>query len=77
MATKQEWATVCAHWPSPGHKSHLVKRKDEKKARQEITDANHHAEMLAAKMEKHWYVDEAPHRLVSRPVSDWEVVDGD
>jgi len=77
MATKQEWATVCAHWPGPGHKAHITVRKDKAKAKQAVIDNNHHAEMLAAKMERHWYIDEAPFRLMSREVTGWQEENGD
>ena len=53
MATKQEWATVCAQWPGPGHKSHLTPRTNQAKAKQAVIDNNHHAEMLAAKEGRH------------------------
>ena len=77
MATKQEWATVCAPWPRPGHKAHLTPRTNKAKAKQAVIDNNHHAEMLAAKMERHWYIDEAPFRLMSREVTGWQEENGD
>jgi hypothetical protein len=77
MATEQQWATVCAQWPGPGHKSHLTVRTNKAKAKQAVIDNNHHAEMLAAKLERHWYIDEAPFKLMSREVADWTEVTGD
>jgi len=73
MTIKQEWATVCAQWPGPGHKSHLTVRKDKAKAKQAVIDGNHEAEMLKAKIGgRHWYIDEAPFRLMYREVTDWQ-----
>lgn len=73
--TTIEYATACAHWPGPGHRQHLRKRTSLKKAQQAIIDADHHAEMLKAQGGRHWYIEEAPHQLMVRAVTDWVPAD--
>lgn len=69
--TTIEYATACAHWPQPGHGTHLRKRSSLAKARQAIIDSDHHAEMMAGLPGRHWYGGEAPHRLMVRAVTTW------
>jgi len=73
--TSIEYATCCAHWPAAGHRTHLKPRASRAKAQQAIIDSDHHAEMLRRTGERHWYIEEAPHRLLVRAVTAW--VDAD
>ena len=74
---KVEWRVTCAQFGTAGHSNHSWIKKDEKKARQSVIDANHHAEMLMNKGTKSWYLNEAPYVLERREVGPWTEVTED
>ncbi len=67
-----EYRVVCDRFGTRGHSEHkwVKTGKDaEKRAKQNVIDANHHAETVSA---NHFYKKEAPYRRQERTVSVWE-----
>jgi len=77
-----EYRVVCRHFPKSGHGTHVHPKRSLDHALQSVIDADHHAEMLQGTSPRHWYVEEAPHRVQQREVTGWvdhqlDLFDGD
>ena len=68
-----EYRVVCSRFGTRGHSEHkwIKTGKDaEKRAVQAVIDANHHAETVVGP--DHFYRQEAPWRVQTRTVTEWE-----
>ncbi|KKN26547.1 hypothetical protein LCGC14_0873740 [marine sediment metagenome] len=73
MTTTTEFRVVCSRFGTRDHSGHVsVKTGNdaEKRAVQAVIDANHHAETVVGS--DHFYRQEAPYRIQTREVSEWE-----
>lgn len=68
---RTELRVVCANYGTSGHSTHVWPKKDLAKAKQALRDAAHHAEMMIGQEGRHWYLEEVPHRIEERTVSEW------
>ena len=68
---RQEFRVVCARFPDEGHRLHVHTKRDLARAKQSVIDSDHHSEMMSRRGSRHWYTNEAPHRIQVREVSEW------
>lgn len=76
---KTEYQVVCArHGKEPHHRSHAYPKATLQKAKQAVIDNDHQSEMNAKKAENptryKYAAGEAPWRVETREVGQWEVV---
>ncbi len=73
MTTKTHWRLVCAkHGKDRGHSSHAYQKSSLEKAKQGAIDADHHSETVGTRKAGDYYTGEAPWRVQTREVTEWE-----
>lgn len=74
--TKTVYRIVCVKQGNDrGHTTHAYSKSSLAKATQAVIDADHHSEMVIAKVGVgNYYLNEAPWRIQSREIGEWEDV---
>ena len=70
-----EYRVVCANYPGREHSRHITTKRDLERAEQAVRDNDHHSEMMQRRRGRHWYAGEAPFRVQTREVTEWEDLD--